>query len=65
MYGFDIVLDQKLEMKVLEINFSPQVSNQGASQWKREMNRAIVEEVSRAMLHGSTVIGLGHSYRQL
>jgi len=45
MYGFDIVLDQKLEMKVLEINFSPQVSNQGASQWKREMNRAIVEEV--------------------
>jgi len=45
IYGLDVMLEQDFSLKILEINFSPQLSNQGASSWKRRLNRALVEEV--------------------
>lgn len=44
LYGADVMMTRDFQARVLEINFSPQFSNQGASEWKRHLNRAIVEE---------------------
>jgi hypothetical protein len=40
LYGMDTMLDADLHMWFIEMNYSPQLSDAGASQWKRTVRTA-------------------------